>query len=98
VAEAAQAVPGLHVPVYPSQANLLIVETVDAGIRPEALVAAYQQEGIMIRQGRYHTERFGDRFVKVSLTVPEAWADRFCELLPAMVERARGLPAEAGLF
>jgi len=98
VAEAAQAVPGLHVPVYPSQANLLIVETVDAGIRPEALVAAYQQEGIMIRQGRYHTERFGDRFVKVSLTVPEAWADRFCELLPAMVERARGLPTEAGLF
>jgi len=36
--------------------------------------------------------------VKISLTVPEAWADRFCELLPAMVERARTMPAPAALF
>ncbi|MDQ2148362.1 pyridoxal phosphate-dependent aminotransferase [Alcaligenaceae bacterium C4P045] len=98
VAKAAAGVPGLHLPVYPSQANLLIMETVDAGITPEALVAAYQTEGIMIRQGTYHTQRFGHRFVKISLTVPEAWADRFCELLPAMVERARTMPAPAALF
>ena len=98
VADAARGIPGLHVPVYPSQANLLIVETVEAGIRPEALVAAFQDEGIMIRQGRYHTERFGDRFVKVSLTVPEAWVDRFCELLPSMVERARRASKQVSLF
>jgi aspartate/methionine/tyrosine aminotransferase len=98
VAKAAAGVPGLHLPVYPSQANLLIMETVEAGITPEALVAAYQTEGIMIRQGTYHTQRFGHRFVKISLTVPEAWADRFCELLPAMVERARTMPAPAALF
>ena len=81
VARAASAIAGFSVPVYPSQANLLIVETVEAGLRPESLVAAYQEKGVMIRQGAYHTKRFGDRFVKVSLTVPEAWADRFCELL-----------------
>jgi aspartate/methionine/tyrosine aminotransferase len=98
VAEAAKAVDGLAVPVYPSQANLLIVETIGAGIRPEALVAAYQQEGVMIRQGMYHTKRFGERFVKVSLTVPEAWADRFCELLPAMVDRARTIVVPPSLF
>ncbi len=98
VAEAAARIPGLTVPVFPSQANLLIVETVDAGLRPEALVAAYQQEGVMIRQGAYHTKRFGERFVKVSLTVPEPWADRFCELLPAMVERARGITVTPDLF
>lgn len=52
----------------------------------------------MIRQGTYHTKRFGERFVKVSLTVPEAWANRFCELLPAMVERARTLPVTDAQF
>jgi aspartate/methionine/tyrosine aminotransferase len=98
VARAVAGVPGLSIPVYPSQANLLIIETVEAGIRPEALVAAYQAEGVMIRQGAYHTKRFGDRFVKVSLTVPEAWADRFCELLPAMVERARTIVVSADQF
>jgi hypothetical protein len=45
----------------------------------------------MIRQGLYHTPTFGHRFVKVSTTVPEQWADAFCELLPAMVDKARTL-------
>lgn len=98
VLQAAQGVEGLSVPVYPSQANLLIIETIEAGIVPESLVAAYQAEGIMIRQGSYHTKRFGDRFVKVSLTVPEAWADRFCELLPSMVERARTITVPGDFF
>jgi aspartate/methionine/tyrosine aminotransferase len=89
VASAVARVPGLTVLVYPSQANLLVIDTTAADIKPEALVAAYQEHGIMIRQGSYHTKRFGHRFVKVSLSVPEAWADAFCDLLPAMVERAR---------
>ena len=98
VAEAAARIPGLHLPVYPSQANLLIMETLQAGVKPEALVAAYQTEGIMIRQGTYHTQRFGDRFVKISLTVPESWCDKFCELLPAMIERARSGNQDVKLF
>lgn len=98
VLKAAQGVEGLSVPVYPSQANLLIIETTKAGVVPEALVAAYQAEGIMIRQGSYHTKRFGDRFVKVSLTVPEAWTDRFCELLPSMVDKARTMSVPSDFF
>ncbi|EJN08702.1 pyridoxal phosphate-dependent aminotransferase [Herbaspirillum sp. YR522] len=98
VAEAALKIDGLAVPVYPSQANLLIIETIGAGIKPEALVAAYQTRGIMIRQGAYHTRMFGERFVKVSLTVPEEWADRFCQLLPEMVELARTIDVPKDLF
>lgn len=98
VAAAASRIPGLHIPVYPSQANLVVVETIAAEVKPEALVAAYQEEGVMIRQGTYHTKLFGHRFVKVSLTVPESWADRFCELLPAMVERARTIDIRGGQF
>ena len=95
VAETVKAVPGLRVLVYPSHANLLVIDTAEAGVNPEALVAAYGEKGIMIRQGTYHTQRFGGNFIKVSLSVPEAWADRFCELLPAMVERARTMTAPA---
>ncbi|PMS36815.1 aspartate/methionine/tyrosine aminotransferase [Trinickia symbiotica] len=98
VAETAKAIEGLAIPVFPSNANLLVIETIDAGVNPEALVAAYQEKGVMIRQGTYHTKRFGERFVKVSLTVPELWADRFCDLLPAMVERARKIEVPPSLF
>lgn len=96
--EATQRVPGLNVVNYPSQANLLVIECIDAGVRPEALCQAYRSEGIMIRQGLYHTPTFGHRFVKVSTTVPEEWADAFCEHLPAMVEKARALRDVEPLF
>jgi hypothetical protein len=52
----------------------------------------------MIRQGAYHTPNFGDRFVKVSTSVPKSWIEEFVELLPAMMERARGLNTSGRLF
>jgi histidinol-phosphate/aromatic aminotransferase/cobyric acid decarboxylase-like protein len=96
--EAVNRIPGMKVAVYPSQANFLVVECIDAGIMPEALCEAFIPEGIMIRQGAYHTPTFGHRFVKIATTVPEDWADALCALLPAMVERARGIKKPGPLF
>lgn len=95
---AADRIPGLVMPVYPSNGNFIVLECDAAGIRPEALVAAYAEHNIMIRQGAYHTPTFGDRFVKVSVSVPRAWVEEFVDLLPAMIERARGMNADAKLF
>ncbi len=89
--EASSAIDGLSLPVYPSHGNFLVLETIDAGVKPEALVECYRRQGIMIRQGTYHTQRFGDRFVKVSTSVPPAWVEKFCTLLPQMVVEARTL-------
>lgn len=98
IVKAVEKVPGMSVAVYPSQANFLVIECVDAGIKPEALCDAYRAENIMIRQGTYHTPTFGHRFVKVSTTVPEEWADAFCERLPMMVEKALGMGEVVELF
>lgn len=101
VYDAALKIPGFKVPIFPSQANFLIIETEGANVAPEALVDAYKKQNIMIRQGTYHTKRFGHRFVKISLTVPEEWVDKFCELLPEMVEQAKsnqGAEATPSLF
>ncbi|WP_029076717.1 pyridoxal phosphate-dependent aminotransferase [Kaistia adipata] len=98
VKEAAEAIPGLHVPVYPSNGNFLIIECDKAGIRPEAIVAALDRHNIQIRHGSYHTKAFGDRFVKVSVTVPEEWVDEFCQFLPQAVEEARGMNMPIELF
>jgi aspartate/methionine/tyrosine aminotransferase len=98
IAAAVATVPGLALPVSPSHGNFVALDVSAAGIRPEALVAAYGARGIMIRQGAYHTAKFADRFVKVSTTVPEPWIARFCDQLPAMVEEARGMNDLPPLF
>ncbi|MDB5589586.1 pyridoxal phosphate-dependent aminotransferase [Enterovirga sp.] len=98
IKEAADRIPGLSIAVYPSNGNFIVMECGPAGIRPDALVAEYAERNIMIRQGAYHTPNFGDRFVKISTTVPTAWVEELVELLPEMVERARGRNEAAQLF
>ena len=91
IKQAVEQISGLMIPVYPSQGNFVIIECAELGLRPEALAAVFAQRGIMIRQGSYHTPRFGSRFVKVSTTVPTEWVDAFCRQLPDAIEAARGL-------
>jgi histidinol-phosphate aminotransferase len=98
IVDAFAELPGFLVPVFPSQANFIVVECTGAGVTPEALVTALGEHDIMVRQGTYHTPRFGHRFIKISTTVPKAWAQALCDVLPQAVERARTLPATAALF
>jgi aspartate/methionine/tyrosine aminotransferase len=91
-------IPGLFIPIYPSQGNFVIIECAALGIKPEALAAVFAQRGIMIRQGSYHTPRFGSRFVKVSTTVPPEWVNAFCRELPDAINAARGLNDIPELF
>src|SRR5581483_2121777 len=95
---AAEAIPGFHLPVYPSNGNFLVIECIDANIRPEALVAALQEHRILIRHGGYHTATFGHRFIKVSTTVPEQWADELCALLPRVADAVRGRNDKPDVF
>jgi histidinol-phosphate aminotransferase len=98
IKERVDSIPGLFVPVYPSQGNFVIIECAPLGLKPEALAAVFAQRGIMIRQGTYHTPRFGSRFVKVSTTVPTDWVDAFCRELPDAIDAARGLNDVPELF
>lgn len=98
IKSAVDKIDGLRIPIYPSNGNFVIIECIDLGVRPEALAAVFAQHGIMIRQGAYHTPRFGSRFVKVSTTVPTEWVDAFCIHLPAAIDAARGLNDVPELF
>ena len=98
IKDAVDRVPGLSMPVFPSNGNFVVVECGAAGIRPDALVAAFQKHDIMIRQGAYHTPTFGDRFIKISTTVPTAWVEEFVDLLPGLVEQVRGQNEAVKLF
>ena len=98
VHDAASAIPGFELPVFPSNGNFLVIECAKAGVRPEAVCAVLARHNILVRQGSYHTKAFGDRFIKVSVSVPEAWVEEFCALLPRAVEEARGINEPLQLF
>jgi aspartate/methionine/tyrosine aminotransferase len=98
VQEAVKATPGLRMPVYPSNGNFLVIECDQAGVRPEALCAVMSRHGIQIRHGGYHTRAFGDRFIKVSVTVPREWVEEFAALLPAAVAEARNDAASGDAY
>ncbi len=97
VHEAVKEIPGLSVPVYPSDGNFLIVECKNTGASPEAICRLMDERNVMVRQGSYHSEQFGDRFIKVSLSVPREWVEAFCQYLPEVVQQAKSSKLEGNV-
>ncbi|WP_099021791.1 pyridoxal phosphate-dependent aminotransferase [Mycolicibacterium palauense] len=73
--------------VSPSQGNFVAIELDAAGPTSEQVCRAMLERNIFIRPGTYQSPRFGDRFVKVSTSVPPAWTDRFCAEWTALAAR-----------
>jgi histidinol-phosphate aminotransferase len=66
-----------HVLVRPSHGNFLAVEIDGSGWTADQVCAALLERDVFIRSGTYQSPAFGNRFVKVSTSVPTAWAERF---------------------
>jgi aspartate/methionine/tyrosine aminotransferase len=69
--------PWLRELVRPSQGNFLAVDIGGHGWTADQLCAALLERDVFIRSGTYQSPAFGDRFVKVSTSVPAPWAERF---------------------
>jgi len=66
-----------HVLVQPSHGNFLAVDIGGSGWTADGLCAALLERDVFIRPGTYQSPLFGERFVKVSTSVPPDWAQRF---------------------
>ena len=62
--------------VQPSQGNFLAIDITGHGWTADQVSAAMLDRDVFIRSGTYQSPAFGDRFVKVSTSVPTAWAER----------------------
>ena len=83
--------------VQPSQGNFLAVDITgpheSSGWTADQVCAALLDEDVFIRSGRYQSPGFGERFVKVSTSVPPAWAERFAVAWAALDPGGPGGPA-----
>ena len=89
-------VPGTSLPVFPSQANMFVIDIAEAGIPPEAL----QRElllghGVFLRAGSYLSPKFGSRFIRASFSNPSGDIERFAKAFPSAVEKLRPAAAVA---
>jgi aspartate/methionine/tyrosine aminotransferase len=62
--------------VWPSQGNFLAVDVSAGQWSADDLCAAMLEQDVFIRPGTYQSPAFGDRFVKISTSVPTEWAER----------------------
>ena len=73
--------------VDPSQGNFLAVDVSGQDWTADRVCAELLERDVFIRSGTYQSPAFGERFVKVSTSVPTLWAERFAaawaELWPA---------------
>ncbi|GLY30965.1 pyridoxal phosphate-dependent aminotransferase [Kineosporia sp. NBRC 101731] len=63
--------------VWPSHGNFLAVDVSGSGWSADGLCEAMLEQDIFIRPGTYQSPGFGERFVKISTSVPTAWVRRF---------------------
>jgi histidinol-phosphate/aromatic aminotransferase/cobyric acid decarboxylase-like protein len=63
--------------VQPSQGNFLAIDISGHGWTADQVCAALLEHDVFVRSGTYQSPAFGDRFIKVSTSVPTAWAERF---------------------
>jgi aspartate aminotransferase len=83
-------VPGTFLPVFPSQANMFVIDLAKTEISPEALQKELLLEhGVFLRAGNYLSPQFGSRFIRISFSNPPADLDRFATAFPVAVEKLR---------
>lgn len=90
IKESVDDIPSVHLPVYPSNTNMFVIDIEETGISPEDLQSLLLDDHkIFVRAGNYVSSRFGDKFIRVSFTVPEPQVKKFADVLPDVIERMR---------
>jgi aspartate/methionine/tyrosine aminotransferase len=58
---------------------MLAIDLKDTGIDPQAMTDYLLERKVFIRQGSYTSKLFGDRYIRVSFSVPEEQVKIFAE-------------------
>jgi len=86
-------VPGTSLPVYPSRANMMVIDVGATGTKPEAIQdEMLRRHHVFVRAGNYLSPTHGGRFVRLSFSNPPADIERFATAFPVAM-RALGAHA-----
>ena len=87
--EMIESIEGVFLPVYPSDANMMVIDLSGAGINPKEMSNYLVSKNLFTREGEYTSEDFGDRYLRISFSIPTEEIKIFCEEFPKAVEALR---------
>lgn len=91
IREVVEQVPGASLPVFPSRANMTVVDVAETGIRPgEIQESLLRDHGVFVRAGNYLSPTHGHRFVRVSFSNPPGDIERFATAFPQVMHALSG--------
>ena len=72
---------GVFIVRYPSDANMLAIDLSGANINPKDMSKYLLERNVFTREGQYTSKKFGDKYLRVSFSVPpedvKVFADEF---------------------
>ncbi len=90
IKEAVDKVEGCFLPVYPSSTNMFVIDISQTGVDPDELQDRLLfDHKVFIRSGNYVSKSFGQKFIRVSFSVPQEGAERFARVFPEVMKQLR---------
>ncbi len=89
IKEMVDTIDGVFLPVYPSDANMMVIDVSQTGINPKELSNYLYNQGIFAREGEYTSELFGNRYLRISYSIPTEEIKIFCDEFPDAIEKLR---------
>jgi aspartate aminotransferase len=82
-------VEGAFIPVYPSQGNMLAIDIKATGVTPLDISEYLLNRKIFTREGSYTSAKFGDRYLRVSFSIPPEHVEYFSKCFIEGMESLR---------
>lgn len=90
IKDAVEMIPDIHLPVFPSSTNMFVIDVEKTGLDPQRIQEKLLYEhDVFVRGGNYLSKTAGDKFIRVSFTVPEEGARKFARKLPIVMDDLR---------
>jgi aspartate/methionine/tyrosine aminotransferase len=80
---------GVFLPVYPSDGNMMVIDLENVGIDPKDMANYLLDKKIFTREGTYTSKLFGDKYLRVSFSIPEEEIKVFCKEFKDAVRNLR---------
>ena len=89
IKRAVDQVENAFLPVYPSDGNMLAIDIYDTGVSPLDISEYLLDKKVFTREGSYTSKLFGDRYLRVSFSIPKEHVEYFAKVFVEGMEVLR---------
>ncbi len=80
IKNAVDKVENAFLPVFPSDGNMLAIDIYDTGVSPLEISEYLLDKKVFTREGSYTSKHFGDRYFRVSFSIPKEQVEYFAKV------------------